>query len=37
MVRLKAFIFGSVKDLYWGYPQGSNYASANNILKVMNF
>ena len=23
--------------LYWGYLQGKNYASANNILKIMNF
>ena len=23
--------------LYWGYSQGRNYASANNILKMMNF
>ena len=21
--------------LYWGYPQDKNYASANNILKIM--
>ena len=23
--------------LYWGYQQGRNYASIDNILKVMNF
>ena len=37
MVKLRAFIFGSVMHLYWGYPQGKNYASVNNILKVMTF
>ena len=37
MVKLRAFIFGSVMHLYWGYLQGRNYASVNNILKVMNF
>ena len=37
MVKLRAFIFGTVMYLYWGYPQGGNYTSINNILKVMNF
>ena len=37
MVKLRAFIFGTVMHLYWGYLQGRNYASINNILKVMNF
>ena len=37
MVKLKAFIFGTVMHLYWGYPQGRNYTPINNILKVMNF
>ena len=23
--------------LYWGYPQGRNYAHVDNILKIMNF
>ena len=37
MIKLRAFIFGTVMHLYWGYPQGRNYTSINNILKVMNF
>ena len=37
MVKLGVFILGSVMHLYWGYPQGKNYASVNNILKVTNF
>ena len=37
MIKLRAFIFGTVMYLYWGYPQGRNYISINNILKVMNF
>ena len=37
MVQLRVFIFGSVIDLYWSYPQRENYASVNNILKVMIF
>ena len=37
MVKLRAFIFDTVMHLYWGYLQGRNYASINNILKVMNF
>ena len=36
MVKLRSFIFGSVMHLYWGYPQRTNYASVNNILKVKN-
>ena len=27
----------AVMHLYWGYPQGRNYAFIDNILKVMNF
>ena len=37
MVKFRAFIFDSVMYLYWDYPQGKNYASANSILKIMNF
>ena len=37
MIKLRAFIFDTVVHLYWGYPQGRNYTSINNILKVMNF
>ena len=37
MVKLRAFIFGSVMYIYWGYPQVRNYASLDNILKIMNF
>ena len=37
MIKLRAFIFGIVMHLYWGYPQGRNYTSINNILKVINF
>ena len=37
MIKLRAFIFGTVMKLYWGYPQGRNYTSINNILKVTNF
>ena len=36
-LKLGAFIFGPVMHLYWGYPQGRNYASVNNIVKVTNF
>ena len=36
MVKLRAFIFGTVMHLYWGYLQGRNYASINNIHKVTN-
>ena len=35
--KLRAFIFDTVMHLYWGYLQGRNYVSINNILKVMNF
>ena len=35
MVKLRAFIFGSIMYLNWGYPQSKIYASANNILKIM--
>ena len=37
MVKLRAFIFGTVMHRYWGYPQGRKYVSIYNILKVMNF
>ena len=37
MVKLKAFIFGSVMHLYQGYSQRKNYVSVNNILKVTIF
>ena len=37
MIKLRAFIFGTVMHFYWGYPQGRNYTSINNILEVMNF
>ena len=37
MVKLRAFIFGTVMHLYWGYPQRTDYASVNNILKVTHF
>ena len=37
MVKLRAFIFDTVMHLYWGYLQARNYASINNILKVVNF
>ena len=37
MVKLTAFIFGTVMHLYWGYTQGRNYEFIYNILKVMNF
>ena len=32
MVKLRAFIFDTVMHLYWGYLQGRNYASINNIF-----
>ena len=32
IVKLRAFIFGSVMHLYWGYLQERNYVSVNNIL-----
>ena len=37
MGKLRAFIFGTVMHPYWGYQQGRNYTSINNILKVTNF
>ena len=37
MVKLGAFIFGTVMHQYWDYPQGRNYASIDDILKVMDF
>ena len=37
MIKLRAFTFGTVMHLYWGYSQGRNYTFINNILKVMNF
>ena len=35
MIKLRAFIFGSVVDLYWGYTHTRNYASVHNILKII--
>ena len=37
MVKLRTFICGTVMHLYWGYPEGRNYGSIDNILKVMDF
>ena len=37
MVRLRAFINGTVMHLLWGYLHRRNYASVANILKVENF
>ena len=37
MVKLRAFIFGTVMHLYWGHLWGRNYISIDNILRVMNF
>lgn len=37
MVRLKAFIIGTVMHLFWGYPNRRNYAFATNILKGYEF
>ena len=37
MVKLRAFIFGTVMHLYWGYLQWRNYACTNNILKSYEF
>ena len=35
MVQLRAFIFGSVMDLYWGYTHTKNYAALDNIFKII--
>ena len=37
MVKLIAFIFGTVMHPCWGYQQGRNYPYIDNILKVTNF
>ena len=37
LVKLRAFIFSPIIHLYWGYQHRGNYATAANILKVMNF
>ena len=35
MVELRALIFSTVMHQYWSYPQGRDYTSINNILKVI--
>ena len=37
MVKLRAFVFGSVVHLYWDYTQRSSYAAVDNIIKIINF
>ena len=37
MVKLRAFKLDTVMHLYWVYLEGRNYASIDNILKVMTF
>ena len=37
IVKLRAFIFGSVMYLYWGYMHRRNYLDLGNILKIINF
>ena len=37
MIKLRGFIFSSIMYLYWSYLQSKNFASVNNILKIMNF
>ena len=37
MVKLRALIFCAIMYLYWGYQQDRNYASMNNIPKIMIF
>ena len=37
MIKLRAFIFGTVMHLYWSYPKERNYTSINNILKSYEF
>ena len=34
IVKLRAFIFGSVMYLYWGYMVKRNYVDLDNILKI---
>ena len=36
LVKLRAFKFGSVMHLYWGYTQRRNYADMYTILKIVN-
>ena len=35
--KLRAFIFGSVMHLYWGYIQERNYVTTDYIFKIRNF
>ena len=35
MVQFRAFIFGSVMDLYWDLILTKNYSAVDNILKVI--
>ena len=35
MIKLRAFIFGTVMHLYWGYPQGRNYTSINILYEFL--
>ena len=37
MIKLKAFTFGTIMYQYRSYRQERNYASINNILKVINY
>ena len=37
MAQFRAFIFGSVMDLYWGPTLAKNYAAVDNILKIIIF
>ena len=37
MVRLRAFIIGTVMHLFWGYPHRRKCMSLSSILQVMNF
>ena len=35
MVQLRAFIFGSVMDLYWGHTLTKNCAALDKIFKII--
>ena len=35
MVKLRAFIIGTVMHLYWAYPWGRSYASIDNIYEFL--
>ena len=37
MVQVRAFIFDSVMDLYWGHTLTKKYAAVDNILKIITF